>query len=56
MLSKEEIIINQIITALIIWLMWSLAHGTDPYNANSNVGTLICAWIFTAIVACFKKF
>jgi hypothetical protein len=56
MLEKEEIIINQIIVALVIWFIWSLASGVDQYNARFNVGTLYCAWVVTAIVACFKKF
>ena len=56
MLKKEDIILNQIVVALGIGLIWWIASSVDPSGAEEFVGTLAFAWIATAIVGCFEKF
>jgi hypothetical protein len=56
MLKIQEIIVNQIIIALIIWGIWELAYATDASSASSNASTLVFAWIITGIIGCFKEF
>ena len=56
MLEKEDIIYNQIVIALVIGFFWWVVSGVDPYNAQENAGTLVFAWIVTAVIGCFEKF
>ena len=56
MLDKMEILYNQIAIALVIAFFWWLVSGVDPSGADEYVGTLVFAWIVTAIIGCFEKF
>ena len=56
MLEKEDIILNQIVVALGIGLIWWIANSVDPSGAKDFAGTLAFAWIVTGIVGCFEKF